>query len=47
MKFTEELYGLPRRELISILKERYQYNIPLSNQEEKIVLETEVFNYDI
>ena len=43
----EELYGLPRHELIYILKERFLSNIPLSKEEEKIILETEVFNYDI
>lgn len=44
---TDELYGLPRHELIAILKERFQSNIPLSIEEEKMVLETEVFSYDI
>ena len=43
----EELYGLPRHELIYILKERFLSNIPLSKEEEKIILQTQVFNYDI
>ena len=44
---TKDLYGLPRYELIDILKNRFESNIPLSKVEEKIVLETEVFSYDI
>lgn len=44
---SEELYGLPRHELTHILKERFLSNIPLSIEEENIVLETEVFSYDI
>lgn len=44
---TQDLFELPRNELIAILIERYQSNIPLSKEEEKIVLETEVFSYNI
>ena len=47
ISITKDLYGLPRYELIDILKNRFESNIPLSIVEEKIVLETEVFSYDI
>lgn len=47
IKITEDLFALPRNEVIEFLKSCYKNKISLSLEEQRILLETEVFSYNL